>query len=101
MVTHTVTQGFHQAKVTHDIGSNYRNALLTTFASGRALIVWDFCILFSSVQKKLLFHCGGANLTKNSRRNGETMLKLTGPIVSEVLKDLRDARSLGEVWHGK
>ena len=40
-------------------------------------------------------YTGGANLTTKSRKNGETLFRMVGPIVKELLEDIVGARETG------
>ena len=52
------------------------------------------------VINRRVLYTGSANLTGNSRRNSETVFRMTGPVVEQVLRQLAADRGLWSVWGG-
>jgi hypothetical protein len=51
------------------------------------------------VDRRVLY-TGSANFTENSRRNRETVYRMTGPVVEQVLRQLAEDRGAWGEWDG-
>ena len=53
------------------------------------------------VADRRYLYTGGANLTSKSRENKELCWRMTGPVVGELLKILKQDAEQGRQWDGK